>query len=60
MGMLRFSDGVNINTSGPLRVTHLKDGYYVVGEGMCCPVDNYAEGIQLIDDCKKRKAETGH
>jgi hypothetical protein len=30
---LRFSDGGNIDTSGPLRVLHLA-GYYVVGEGM--------------------------
>ena len=46
--MLRFSDGVNIKTDGPLRILHLKDGYYVVGEGYCIPVDSRAEGEKEI------------
>jgi hypothetical protein len=53
--MLRFSDGVNIKTDGPLRIIHLKDGYYVVGEGFCIPVDNYREGEETIADMKKRR-----
>lgn len=32
--MLRFNDGVNIDTSGPLRPLRLSDGWYVVGDGM--------------------------
>ena len=54
--MLRFTDGVNINTQGTLRILHLKDGYYVVGEGMCCPVDSRAEGQQMIDEMNDKKA----
>ena len=47
MGMLRFDDGVSFDTSGPLRVERRSDGYYVVGEGMMCPVDTYREGQEL-------------
>ena len=50
MSILRFNDGVNIDTSGPYRVIRLRDGYYVVGNGTCCPVDSREEGIELIKD----------
>ena len=30
-----------------------KDGYYVVGDGMCCPVDSFEEGKKLIESLKK-------
>ena len=30
MSYLRFTDGININTDGPFRIIHRKDGYYVV------------------------------
>ena len=53
MSILRFSDGVNIDTSGPYRVIRLRDGYYVVGQGMCCPVANREEGMELIKDFER-------
>ena len=37
MGTLKFSDGVEINTSGKLRPLRLKDGWYAVANGMCIP-----------------------
>tara|TARA_E500000331_G_C17093053_1_gene641963 strand:+ start:584 stop:742 length:159 start_codon:yes stop_codon:yes gene_type:complete len=46
--MLRFSDGVNIKTDGPLRVLRLSDGYYVVGEGMMIPVQDRKEAKEVI------------
>ena len=46
--MLRFNDGVNIDTSGPLRVLRLRDGYYVVGQGMCIPVCDREEATKVI------------
>jgi hypothetical protein len=49
---LNFSDGVSIETSGKLRVLHLKDGYYVVGEGNLIPVDDWPEAIQTIANMK--------
>ena len=51
--MLRFNDGVNIRTEGEYRVMHLKDGYYVVGDGMCCPVNSLEEGKEIIESLKK-------
>ena len=50
MSILRFSDGVNIDTSGELRVLRLKDGYYVVGNGMLIPVNSREEAIEFIKE----------
>lgn len=48
--MLRFSDGVNIDTSGPLRHLELKDGHYVVGNGMCIPMKDLEEVNAFLKD----------
>jgi hypothetical protein len=45
---LNFSDGMRIETSGELRITRKSDGLYVVGEGMCCPIDSAEEGREMI------------
>ena len=50
--MLRFNDGVNIDTSGELRILRLKDGYYVVGQGMCIPVADREEAKEVIEEMK--------
>lgn len=47
--MLRFSDGVNIDTSGPLRIIHLQGGYYVVVEGTLIHVKSAEEGRRMIN-----------
>jgi hypothetical protein len=57
--MLRFNDGVTIDTSGPPRKLCLSDGLYIVGNGMCCPVDSDDEADQLLstlrgDVCEPR------
>ena len=54
MGMLRCDDGISFDTSGPLRVERRSDGYYVVGEGMMCPVDTYREGQEWIQQMNER------
>ena len=46
--MIRFSDGVEIDTSGPLRPLHLHDGWYVVGGWMLIPVDSLQEARDEI------------
>ena len=46
--MLRFNDGVEIDTSGNFRVRRLRDGYYVIGENWCIPVGDAEEGVKLI------------
>lgn len=51
MGTLRFDDGIEIDTSGELRLLELYDGWYVVGEGRLIPVkDEEAAGKIQIDD----------
>lgn len=50
--MLRFSDGVEIDTSGELRTLKLADGWYVVGKGMCCPCNDEADAMKLLKDMK--------
>ena len=48
-GMLRFSDGIEIDTSGKLRPLELYDGWYVVGEGNLIPVKSEGEAKILIN-----------
>ena len=54
--MLRFSDGMGFDTSGPLRKTRRSDGLYVVGEGMLIPVNSVEEANEIIDEHTKKKA----
>ena len=42
--MLRFSDGMEFDTNGEMRVEKRSDGYYVVGGGMMFAVDTREEG----------------
>ena len=46
--MIRFSDGVVFNTSGPLRIERKRDGLYLVGEGMLIPVESEAETREIM------------
>jgi hypothetical protein len=48
MTKLRFTDGMEFDTSGPLRIVYRKDGLYVVGQGMLIPIDSPEEGAELI------------
>jgi hypothetical protein len=51
--ILKFNDGENFDTSGPLRVERRKDGWYVVGEGMLIPVDSREEGEEEIKTLRR-------
>ena len=53
--MLRFSDGIEVDTSGELRPLRLKDGWYVVGAGMMAPVNDLDEAREVI---RKMKLES--
>lgn len=55
MGTLRFSDGINIDTSGEIRRLKLKDGLYVVGNGMLIPCKDEKEVKELINKFKPKK-----
>ena len=49
---MKFTDGVEIKTSGPLRKAKYPDGWYVVGNGMCIPCDNEAEANEILEEMK--------
>ncbi len=52
MSILKFSDGIEIDTSGELRLLELYDGWYVVGKGRLIPVKDEEEGEQLLNKLK--------
>jgi len=50
--MLRFNDGINIDTSGELRHLELHDGHYVVGQGLLVPTKSKQDSENLIKKLK--------
>ena len=48
MSKLRFSDGIEIDTSGPFRKLKLKDGWYVVGDGVLLPAIDENEADDMV------------
>lgn len=62
MSNLKFSNGVNVDTSGPFRKIKLEDGWYVVGEGNLISVKSEEEAdievsAQKILNSKNPKEE---
>ena len=53
--MLKFSDGMEFDTTGKLRLECRSDGWYVVGQGMLMPVDNRQEGEEVIRELTDKK-----
>ena len=53
MSILKFSDGIEIDISGELRLLELYDGWYVVGEGRLIPVKDREEGEDKIKYLRK-------
>ena len=49
MCKLRFSDGEEFDTSGPLRKEERYDGWYVIGQGKLIPVKDENEADKLIN-----------
>lgn len=47
---MRFNDGMEFDTQGPLRMTYRKDGLYVVGKGLLIPVRDADEALGIIRD----------
>ena len=52
---IKFSDGMEFDTAGDLRIERRSDGLYVVGEGMLIPVNDRAEGLEIIQEMKNAK-----
>jgi hypothetical protein len=57
MSILKFNDGIEIDTSGELRLLELYDGWYVVGEGRLIPVKDEEEGLSRFEKIKGDKKE---
>lgn len=47
--MVKFTDGMTFDTSGPMRIVRKSDGLYVVGNNWLIPVDSREEGEKIID-----------
>jgi len=43
-----------IQTDGEYMVTRESDGLYIVGHGMCIPVDDSKEAEELLDKLKSK------
>ena len=52
MSTLKFSDGMEFDLSGPLRVELRSDGYYVLGQGMMMAVNTFEEGQEYVSKNK--------
>lgn len=46
--ILRFSDEMEFDTSGPLRAVRKSDGWYIVGQGLLIPVKDEEEANDFI------------
>jgi len=55
MNQLKFSDGMEFDLSGQLRVELRSDGYYVLGQGMMMAVDTLEQGQKVIADKSRGK-----
>lgn len=55
MSKLKFKDGEEFNTSGPLRTEERFDGLYVVGRGHLIPVKDKAEAEAIIKNLEKKQ-----
>jgi len=55
MSTLRFTDGVEFDTHGELRAERRFDGWYVVGRGFLCPVDDEDAAGRLIERMNRHK-----
>jgi hypothetical protein len=49
MSRLRFSDGEEFDTSGPIRKEERYDGWYVLGDGKLIPVRDEEEADQVVE-----------
>ena len=58
MSNIHFTDGMSFNLQGPLRIIKRSDGFYVVGKGMLCPVENREDGECLIEDLRNKRAKS--
>ncbi|MGA2227372.1 MAG: hypothetical protein ABSH41_23295 [Syntrophobacteraceae bacterium] len=54
MSSIKFTYGMIIHTDGEYRIMYESDCLYVVGHGMCIPVDDSEEAQELLDKLKSK------
>ena len=52
MSIIKFSDGVQFDTSGPIRKEERHDGWYVVGECKLIPATSEKEADEMVEKMK--------
>jgi hypothetical protein len=57
MSILRFTDGVSIETGGDYRIILLHDGFYVIGNGMCSPEPSLEAAQKTLDQLKEEESK---
>ena len=55
--MLRFDDGINIDTSGELRAIKLSDGWYLIGQGLMLPAESEGKAHELLKELTQNDTE---
>ena len=50
--MIAFKDGPSLDNNGELRVEEHEGQYYVLGDGICLPVESETEGLELLGSIK--------
>jgi hypothetical protein len=53
--VIKFTDGMEFDTSGPLQIVEKIDGFYVVGKGWLIPVSGEDEGNEVIRQLIEQK-----
>ena len=59
MGGTKLGDAATVDTSGPLRVMHLDDGWYAVGKGMLIQCRDRAEAEAIVEDMTTNGTQNG-
>tara|TARA_R100000008_G_scaffold86732_1_gene81198 strand:- start:3534 stop:3719 length:186 start_codon:yes stop_codon:yes gene_type:complete len=52
MSKIKFDDGIEFDTACDYHLTRRNDGWYVVGNGLLCPVKDTDEGRQVIAEMR--------
>lgn len=53
---LKFTDGIEVDTSGDYRALKLYDGWYLVGNGLLIPVDSEGEALRMTKELQEKRA----
>ena len=56
---LKFTDGVEIETGGELRLLELKDGWYIAGRGALVPCKDEMEAIKILLEMANEENKSG-